>query len=302
VKSTTILAAIVTTALLGACASAPRRIELLEQARLDVETLAQDPLAAQAASRELTAARESLQRADNALEKREPQQNVEHYAYLASREAQAGEARVAEAKAKDQVARGESDRNRVLLEARTREAQAAAQEARTAQATAQAQTRNAEVARQEADASRAAAEGMQQQLAELQAKQTERGMVLTLSDVLFDTNAATLKPGATAALERVAQFMEKNPQTRLVVEGHTDSRGSEAYNEELSRRRALAVADELATRGVTRDRIEVIGRGKVYPVASNDTAAGRQQNRRVEIVFSDEGGKFARGSSEGALR
>jgi outer membrane protein OmpA-like peptidoglycan-associated protein len=122
-----------------------------------------------------------------------------------------------------------------------------------------------------------------------------------LGDVLFDTNAATLKVGSAERLDRLAAFLNENSGTRIMIEGHTDSRGSDAYNEELSRRRAQAVADALLTRGIPSGRFEILGRGEAAPVASNDTAAGRQQNRRVEVVFSDQSGKFAQGSS-GALR
>ena len=155
---------------------------------------------------------------------------------------------------------------------------------------------------EEAASAQQQAQSAQQQLAELQAKQTERGMVLTLSDVLFDTAAATLKPGAASAIDRLAKYLEQNQESRVIIEGHTDSRGSEAYNEDLSQRRAQAVADELVTRGISSDRLEVIGRGEGFPVANNGTDAGRQQNRRVEIVFSDQAGKFAPGVTTGALQ
>src|SRR5262249_59095514 len=132
-------------------------------------------------------------------------------------------------------------------------------------------------------------------LADLQAKQTDRGMVLTLGDVLFDTAAATLKPGAASTLDRVAAFMKQNDGTKVIVEGHTDSRGSAEYNQQLSERRAQSVADALAFRGVDRNRVEPVGRGKELPVASNDNAAGQQQNRRVELIFSDASVRFPGG-------
>src|SRR5437899_12748264 len=116
----------------------------------------------------------------------------------------------------------------------------------------------------------------QQQLADLQAKQTDRGVVVTLGDVLFDTGKATLKPGADLAINRLATYLSSNPQTKVLVEGHTDSRGSDTYNEALSQRRAGAVATALESRGVPADRVQTAGRGKAFPVASNDTQAGRQ--------------------------
>lgn len=314
-KNASLVSIAVAAALLTACASTPKRIESLEQARTDVQTLSQEPLASEAASRELAAARSSLSAAEAAYKKGD-RQDIDHFAYLASKQAQSGKARVEEAEARQQVTQAEAERNRVLLEARTREAeratqaaqsaQAAAQSAQatalSAQATAEQQSAAAEAARQEALAARAETDAIRRSLEELQAKPTERGMVLTLGDVLFDTGAATLKPGADLALGRVADFMSKNADTKVIIEGHTDSRGSDSYNEELSRRRAQAVRDALAVRGVTGDRVEAIGRGEGFPVASNETSAGQQQNRRVEIIFSDQAGRFAQGANSGTLR
>jgi outer membrane protein OmpA-like peptidoglycan-associated protein len=306
-KISTLMTIMASSAVLAACASTPERIESLEQARTEVQALSQEPLASEAASRELAAARSSLNAAEQAA-KTGDLEDVDHFAYLATRRAQAGQARVDEAEARRLVTQAEAERNRVLLEARTREAERATQQAQSAtaaaqsaQANAQQQTQAADAARQDALSARAEAAEMQKSLEELQAKQTERGMVLTLSDVLFDTGAATLKPGADLAMNRVAAFMSENPTTRVIVEGHTDSRGSDSFNEELSRRRAEAVKAALATRGVTGDRIDATGRGEGFPVASNDTRAGQQQNRRVEIIFSDESGRFAQGVS-GTMR
>jgi OmpA-OmpF porin, OOP family len=268
-------------AALAACASAPQRSEQVEQARMQIQTLSQEPLAQQAAGKDLDSARKSLQDAETALQNKQPPGIVDHYAYLAQRHAEAGEARVAEAQARQEIARADADRNKVLLESRERaaqNAQAEADRARMQAAAAQQQLANA-----------------QQQLADMQAKQTERGMVVTLGDVLFDTGQATLKPGADLAINRLATYLSANPQTKVLVEGHTDSRGSADYNLALSERRAQAVATALESRGIPGDRVQTAGRGKDFPVASNDTAAGRQQNRRVEIVFSDASGRFAQG-------
>lgn len=281
--------------ILAACASAPSKNDQLDQARAQVQTLSQDPLAAQAASRELNAARGELQQAESALEKKRPPEEVTHLAYLATRHAEIGQARIAEARARERVAQGEADRNRVLLEARTREAEAAKSQA-------QSNAMAAEAARQEALAARADAETAAQQLAALQAQQTRRGMVMTMGDVLFDTGKATLKPGADLTLNRLGDFLQQNPDTRIIVEGHTDSRGSDEYNQRLSQERSQSVANALASRGVTADRVQVVGRGEGYPVASNDDVAGRQQNRRVEIIFSDPKGQFAAGANEAAVR
>jgi outer membrane protein OmpA-like peptidoglycan-associated protein len=291
-----LVAAAVGAVLLTACASAPKTLPEVEQARSDVQILARDPLGEQIASKELSDARNSLQGAELAL-KEGHKQDALHYAYLASQQAKTGEARVNEERAKQEVGRGEAERNRVLLEARTTEAERAAASAKAQAAQADAARQQAEASRQEALSAKAQSEDMQRQLAELQAKQTDRGMVLTLGDVLFDTGASSLKPGADRVMERVASFMQKNTDTKVMIEGHTDSRGSDEYNAELSRRRAGAVQDALASRGIDRNRVEAVGKGEAFPVASNDDPAGRQQNRRVEIVFSDQEGHFAAGAN-----
>jgi outer membrane protein OmpA-like peptidoglycan-associated protein len=250
---------------LAGCASAPPRSSELEAARSQVEALAHEPLAQQAASQDLQNARTQLAQGEQALQEKRPMTEVDHFAYLSRRSAEAGEARVAEAQAKQQVAAAQENRNAIILAARAREA----------------------------DNVKGQLAATQQQLADLQAKKTDRGMVVTLGDVLFDTGQATLKPGANLVLDRLATFMSQNPQSKVRIEGHTDSTGSPDFNQALSQRRADAVAAALENRGLSADRVRSIGRGQDFPVASNSSAAGRQQNRRVEIVFSDPSGQFA---------
>jgi outer membrane protein OmpA-like peptidoglycan-associated protein len=283
----------VTASLLAACASVPQRSDQVDQARAEIDTLAQEPLAQQAAGRDLAAARQSMQQAEVAQQQHQSPEIVDHLAYLALRHAQAGEARVSEARARQEVARAQEDRNKILLDSRTREAQNAQAQAQSAQAQAQNAQVQADLARNAALAAQSQLASAQQQLADLQAKKTDRGLVVTLGDVLFDTGQATLKPGADLVIGRLAAFLNANPETKIMIEGHTDSRGSDEYNEALSERRAQSVANALSVHGVSQDSFRTMGRGKAYPVASNDTPEGRQQNRRVEIIFSDNSGKFA---------
>jgi outer membrane protein OmpA-like peptidoglycan-associated protein len=119
----------------------------------------------------------------------------------------------------------------------------------------------------------------------MKAKQTDRGIVLTLGDVLFDTGRAELNPGAASKMDQLAQFLAQHPDRRAEIDGFTDSVGSDAYNQELSQRRANAVKAALVTRGVDPTRINTQGYGKAYPVASNTDSGGRQLNRRVEVVI-----------------
>jgi outer membrane protein OmpA-like peptidoglycan-associated protein len=251
-----VTAAVVGTVVLGACAEQPLNMQALDQARAEVQTFSNNPRASELANREFSAARNSLSQAEDALT-RKMQDDVDYYSYLAIRQAKTGEARIAEQAAREQFAQGKGERERIMLEAR-----------------------NAQLEAQN----------------KLAAQQTTRGMVLTLSGVLFDTGKTTLKPGASPTLDRVSSYMAQYPNTRLIVEGHTDSQGSLATNERLSQARAEAVADALVLRGIPRGRIDTVGRGPEMPVASNDTAAGRQQNRRVEMVFSDDAGRFAEGA------
>lgn len=271
---------------LAACASNPKRNDQLEHARSAVQALASEPLASQSASAELAMARRELTAAESAFERHEDPQTVNHHAYLATRRAEIGQARLAERHARDEIAQGEAERTRVLLEARTAEAKRAAERAAAARSEAATQQSAANNAEAEADAIR-------QQLADLKAQQTERGMVLSLGDVLFDTDRAALKAGAQLTMTRLADFLKQYSQTRVRVEGHTDSTGSAEYNVALSQRRAAAVADALRARGVSAQQIAMAGRGERYPIATNTTAAGRQQNRRVEVIFSNAKGEFA---------
>jgi outer membrane protein OmpA-like peptidoglycan-associated protein len=299
---------------LVACASVPVANPKLDEARALYAQAAADADAARSAPLELRSAQQSLARAESAFKAGEDSATVDHHAYLARQRSatalQAGEI----ARAEQAVSASAGERDRILMAARTREAdharlqagidrseserarmQAEKDRAESERARIQAQTASAEAeqSRRAAEAQLAAAQAaqadtakLQQQLAELEAKQTDRGLVLTLGDVLFDTGRAELKAGAFRTVERLATFMRDHPERSLEVEGYTDSVGGDALNRALSQRRADAVQAALLSRGVEGSRITTSGMGKASPVASNDTAEGRQRNRRVEIVIS----------------
>jgi len=134
---------------------------------------------------------------------------------------------------------------------------------------------------------------LEQELAELKAKETERGLVYTLGDVLFEFNDTELKAEALRNLYPLVTFLKEHPKRDLFIEGHTDGIGSEAYNLQLSEQRAVAVGAFLVSNGIAPERITAYGSGKAYPVASNATEAGREQNRRVEVVILHEGERVA---------
>jgi OOP family OmpA-OmpF porin len=128
-----------------------------------------------------------------------------------------------------------------------------------------------------------------ERMQELHAERTARGLVVTLEDVLFEVNGADLQPGAQVQLLRLVEFLKRNPDRKVLIEGHTDSIGSSEYNLQLSLLRAESIQSFLVGNGLPADRITAIGYGETRPEAPNDSATGRQQNRRIEVVILDPG-------------
>ena len=191
------------------------------------------------------------------------------------------------------VANAGAKRDQVRLEARTAEADAARQQVAIAQETADQQAAALAAAGAKTERDRALIAKQEMQLKELNARKTERGMVITLGDVLFSTNKAQLSSGGTRSVQKLADFLSQYPQRKVLVEGYTDSTGSNSHNQALSERRANAVRTALTDMGISSDRVATRGYGEAYPVAGNDTAATRQLNRRVEIILSDDNGNIA---------
>lgn len=284
-------------ATVAACSTTPERIPELEQARAAVQELEREPGVQRAASETLGKARAALVRADAALEDGELAL-VAHEAYVARRQAEIGMQLTSEADAREALEQGDSRRNELRLEARSLEAERAKMLAQQRVAEAEQSARKAALSQSVAEAALDEAGRLASELEEMEAEQTERGVVLTLSDVLFATNEARLRQGAMRAMDRLAEYMSANVKRELLIEGHTDSRGSDEYNRQLASERANAVADALVQRGIERSRLRTVGLGEAYPVASNDSAAGMQENRRVEIVVSDPDGDFPAAAEE----
>jgi outer membrane protein OmpA-like peptidoglycan-associated protein len=120
----------------------------------------------------------------------------------------------------------------------------------------------------------------------LETRSSARGLIVNMNDVLFDTAKYTLRPGAREKLSKIAGILLVHPSLKLEVEGHTDSVGGDDYNQRLSEQRAGAVRDYLVQNGIAMSNVSAMGFGKTRPVVSNETSAGRQQNRRVEVVVS----------------
>lgn len=273
-----LIVAAAVTSLLAACSSTPDRIEQLEVARAIVPQVESSPRAGIAATN-ISEARKSLDRANRLAEDGGRVGDIEFEAMVAARNAEIANEKILTAQAQEEIEQGTADRQAVLIEAREAEARRRAQQARSA-------TEQAELAEHRAST-------LEQELADLRAKKTDRGMVLTLGDVLFDTGMATLKPGAYTTIDRLATVLKQAPDRKVMIEGHTDSVGADDYNRQLSERRAAAVQTALLERGVTSNQITAVGKGETFPVASNDNAAGRQQNRRVEMVFTDDASQVA---------
>ena len=257
---------------LGACASAPQPNAALETARAQVSAAGADPNVAQYDALDLQSARQDLAAAEAANANRDEAQ-TDQMAYIAAQTARLAQARGA-AKAYDaRLAQGTAERDRIQAQARSREANVAVAQ------------RNAAV--EQANAATVQSAQLQAEVDALKAKQTDRGLVLTLGDVLFDTGRASLNPGAAMKLDRLAAFLNEHPDRRVQIEGFTDSVGGDAYNQDLSERRAEAVKAALTMRGIDSSRIATEGYGKAYPVASNSDSGGRQLNRRVEVVIGN---------------
>ncbi|MDJ0654734.1 MAG: OmpA family protein [Xanthomonadales bacterium] len=169
-----------------------------------------------------------------------------------------------------------------------KEADLAREEAEKARRLAQTQAREADLARQEAELASATADSLRRQLENLQAQETSRGLMFTLGDVLFEYGESRLKQESLQNLDRLVGFLEQYPDNTISIEGHTDSRGSEQFNLDLSQARADSVRRELINRGLPAARLQAVGLGEEFPVASNDNDPGRQQNRRVEIIILND--------------
>jgi outer membrane protein OmpA-like peptidoglycan-associated protein len=203
-----------------------------------------------------------------------------------------GKAREAEqsriAAAKDAAS---AERDRRAAEVKAREAEQARLQSREEAEKAEKARREAEAKAREAEQAKAEIDQFLKDLSDLQGKMTERGIVLTMGDVLFSFGKADLSAGAVRNLDKLTGFLEKHPDRNLLIEGHTDSIGSDEFNQALSQKRADAVKEALVGKGISPGRIMTKGYGKQFPMAGNDTESGRQLNRRVEVVILNEGVK-----------
>lgn len=263
--------ALIAAAMVIGCSSMPQNSSLTE-AHSRYNSARNNPQITNLAALELKAASDSLDKADYALSKGESAATVNHLAYMAKQQVAIAQETVKQKTAELAVTNASASRDQIRLDARTAE---------TDQFKQQATLDQAHIAQQE------------MQIKELNARKTERGLVITLGDVLFRTNQAQMEPGGMRNIYKLADFLKQYPQRKVMIEGHTDSIGSASLNQELSDRRANAVRMALIDMGISSDRITSRGYGEAFPVASNNTATSRQLNRRVEIILSDDNGNIA---------
>lgn len=268
------------------CGGPPAENPLLEEARNEYESAEQDSEIVQFAPVALKEAEEELDMSRELWEAKEDKVRIEHHAYLAKQKTAIARHTAQMNAAQNEIERAESERQKVLIDVRRRDAERAEERARRAMEEAERERESAEQARREA-------EELANRVNELEARQTERGLVLTLGDVLFDFDKATLRSGGLRTVRELAGFLENYPERNVLIEGHTDSIGSEEYNRDLSEKRANSVQEALINEGIPANRIEIRGMGEQHPVTSNATEAGRQQNRRVEVIVSDQDGNVA---------
>ncbi|MNJ48044.1 Outer membrane porin F precursor [compost metagenome] len=233
---------------LAACSTQPNAN--LESARTNFSTLQSNPQASKVAALETKEAQDYLNKADKAYMEKEDQEQVDQLAYLTNQRIEVAKQTIA-----------------------LRTAEANLNDASDKRAQAQLDARDAQIKKLQDS---------------LNAKQTERGTLVTFGDVLFDFDKATLKSSAYPNITKLAQFLQQNPDRKVIVEGYTDSKGSTNYNQSLSERRASSVRMALVRAGVDPARIVAQGYGKEFPVADNSSNSGRAQNRRVEVTISND--------------
>jgi OmpA-OmpF porin, OOP family len=278
-----------------ACQAAPVQDPAVDAARLELTRLQNDPLLASRAP----AAIQDAQDAVEAAEKPQKDAAVKaHLAYLAGNKVKTAQAMASTRYNEDQLKTAASSREKVRLDARTQEAdQANAQaeksrlEATDAEKKMVAAKEQTSLAEQRAGDVGARNASLEKELADLHARKTERGTVLTFGDVLFATGKSDIKAGAMANFDRLAESLKKQEGSHITIEGHTDSVGGDESNIALSQRRADSVKSYLVGRGVAAERISAAGKGSAFPVTSNASAAGRQKNRRVEVIIEDSASK-----------
>jgi len=276
IKLTTAL--VIAAAFTTGCSSVPTTTALLEQSHSDYSLAQQDANVSNYAALELKQAGDALNQADSAAQHHANADTVNRLAYIAKQKIALAQEVGKKKSAEASIPLEAQKRDQMRLDERSNEVDAAKKETLNAQnATLQAQ---------------AQASLLAQQLADLSAKKTDRGLIITLNDVLFSTDQATLNPDGIHTIQKLGDILRENPDRNVSIEGFTDSTGSVTHNQILSERRANAVRGALQLAGIADRRLLIHGYGESFPIAPNDTASHRQLNRRVEILLSDDSGEL----------
>lgn len=249
---------------LSGCAGHQGSEQALQQATADFQAVKEDSNVLRIAPKDVIRAGESLARADRLSSYWGSGDDVVHYAYLSQRYSEIAREHTQQVLNQERADKLELERQRLQL---------ALREAKLSSVQQQGQW-------------------LEEQIIRLATTETDRGLVMTLGDVLFDTGEANLTNAANRTVLKLVKFLQLNPGRVVRVEGYTDSTGPRDDNLKLSLARAQAVADVLVDLGIDEQRIQVQGYGDQYPLDVNASERGRAQNRRVEIVFSDENGQL----------
>ncbi|TWI53441.1 uncharacterized protein DUF4398 [Pseudomonas duriflava] len=255
---------VMSVALLPGCASSPAIDKTLLDAQLHFDRIKSDSNVLRSAPKDVVRAEETLNKAKQLSGYWGSDEDVRHFAYLSQRY---------------------SDIAREHASIRLQEEQATQLQLSLEHLQLQTREHELRLARERGD-------WLVDQLLSLGTARTERGLVMTLGDVLFSPGDTRLDPSASETVLKLAQFLRINPKREVRIEGYTDDQGDDELNQHLSKQRANAVANALSALGIDPGRLQTVGYGEDYPVASNDTTEHRARNRRVEVVFSDESGNF----------
>jgi outer membrane protein OmpA-like peptidoglycan-associated protein len=285
-------ALLIIAALVGACSSLSPSTSLLDQARSDYTAAQIDSNTSSYAPLEMKLAGEAMEKANTADRQNQGREEVDKLAYLAKQKIALAREMVKQKSAEAHIASVSQERDHILLDQRTKEADQARMNAERSRVAVMIAEIDTVVAQRQTLEAQAYAAELEVQMLELAALKSERGLIITLGDVLFGSDKALLTANGIQTTQKLAKVLDRYPRLNVLIEGFTDSTGSPDHNQALSEQRASAVRTALHDMGIARERIAILGYGEAFPVAANDTSQNRQMNRRVEIVISDQNGSI----------